>query len=47
MVLDASVPASSPTLPPVDTARPAPEDLARIFEAHGQVNCGPPLGPGD
>jgi quercetin dioxygenase-like cupin family protein len=47
MVVDASVPATAPTLPPADAARPAPEELARIFEAHGQVNCGPALAPGD
>ena len=47
MVRDASVPASAPTLPPEGTPRPSPEELARIFEAHGQVNLGPPLGPGD
>jgi quercetin dioxygenase-like cupin family protein len=47
MVLDGSVPASSQTLPPADTPRPSPEELGRIFEAHGQVTCGPPLAPGD
>ena len=47
MVIDGSVPASAPTLPPADTPRPSPDELARIFEAHGQVNCGPPLGPDD
>jgi len=47
MVRDASVPAPAPTLPPADTPRPTPEELGRIFEAHGQVNVGPPLGPGD
>jgi len=45
MILDASVPASSPTLPPSDAPRPTADDLARIFEVHGQVNCGPPLAP--
>jgi quercetin dioxygenase-like cupin family protein len=45
MVLDGSTPASSPTLPPTDAPRPSPEELAAIFAAHGQVNCGPPLGP--
>ena len=30
-----------------DALRPAPDELARIFAAHGQVNSGPPLGPGD
>ena len=46
-VRDGSVPASAATLPPADTPRPAPEELERIFAAHGQVNLGPPLGPGD
>jgi quercetin dioxygenase-like cupin family protein len=45
MVLDGSVPASSPTLPPVDAPRPTADELTRIFEVHGQVNCGPPLAP--
>jgi quercetin dioxygenase-like cupin family protein len=45
MVLDGSTPASSPTLPPPDAPRPSPEELTTIFAAHGQVNCGPPLGP--
>lgn len=47
MVRDASVPATAPTLPPADAARPSGEELARIFTAHGQVNLGPPLGPDD
>ena len=47
MVLDASVPATEATLPPADTPRPAPDELAAVFEAHGQVNVGPPLGPDD
>jgi quercetin dioxygenase-like cupin family protein len=47
MVRDASVPASAPTLPPTDTPRPSPEELTAIFDAHGQVNMGPPLGPED
>jgi quercetin dioxygenase-like cupin family protein len=47
MVRDGSVPAASRTLPPADAPRPAPQDLDRIFEAHGQVNLGPPLAPGD
>lgn len=45
MVLDCSVPASSPTLPPANAPRPTADELARIFELHGQVNCGPPLAP--
>ena len=47
MVHDASVPATDATLPPPDTPRPSPDELAAIFEAHGQVNVGPPLGPDD
>jgi hypothetical protein len=47
MIRDASVPADAPTLPPADTPRPAPDELQRIFAAHGQVNVGPPLEPGD
>ena len=27
--------------------RPTPDELRRIFAAHGQENLGPPLGPGD
>jgi quercetin dioxygenase-like cupin family protein len=46
-VRDGSVPASAPTLPPPDTPRPSPEELERIFDAHGQVNVGPPLGSDD
>jgi quercetin dioxygenase-like cupin family protein len=44
---EAGVPATAPTLPPADTPRPAPEELARIFSANGQVSLGPPLGPAD
>ena len=47
VIRDGSVPASSATLPPPDTPRPAPEELERIFRAHGQENLGPPLGPDD
>jgi quercetin dioxygenase-like cupin family protein len=47
VIRDGSVPASSPTLPPRDTPRPTPEELDRIFRAHGQLNFGPPLGPDD
>jgi quercetin dioxygenase-like cupin family protein len=47
MVRDCAVPASTPTLPPVDAPRPAPEELNRIFASHGQVNLGPPLGPAE
>lgn len=42
-VRDGSVPATEPTLPPADTPRPSPEELERIFQAHGQVNVGPSL----
>ena len=45
LVRDASVAATSPTLPPADTPRPSPERLEEIFSAHGQANVGPPLGP--
>jgi quercetin dioxygenase-like cupin family protein len=44
-VRDASVPATSPTLPPPDTARPIPERLEQIFRTHHQVNLGAPLAP--
>ncbi len=47
MVRDCAVPASAPTLPPADAPRPAPQELERIFAAHGQVQVGPPLGPRD
>ena len=47
MVRDAATPAGAPTLPPADAPRPALDELQRIFEAHGQVNLGPPLEPGD
>jgi len=46
-VRDGLVPASTPTLPPPDAPRPSPEELERIFHAHGQVNIGPSLGPHD
>jgi len=46
-VRESSVPAGEPVLPPADTLRPSPEELERIFAAHGQVNVGPPLEPGD
>ena len=47
MIRDASIPAEAPTLPPGDAKRPSGEELERIFSAHGQVNHGPPLAPGD
>jgi quercetin dioxygenase-like cupin family protein len=46
-VRDGSVPAAAPTLPPPNAPRPTAEELARVFEAHGQINVGPPLGPDD
>jgi hypothetical protein len=46
-VRDGSFPAAAATLPPPDAPRPTGEELARIFEAHGAVNVGPPLGPDD
>jgi quercetin dioxygenase-like cupin family protein len=46
-VRDGSVPAAAATLPPPDAPRPSTEELARVFEAHGQINVGPPLGPDD
>jgi quercetin dioxygenase-like cupin family protein len=46
-VRDASVPATSPTLPPPDTPRPTPERLEQIFRNHRQVNLGPALPPKD
>lgn len=47
LVRDAAVPATRPTLPPSETARPSPEELAEIFRRHGQVNLGPSLGAED
>jgi quercetin dioxygenase-like cupin family protein len=46
-VRDGSVPATAATLPPPDAPRPSGAELARIFEAHGQLNVGPSLGPDD
>jgi quercetin dioxygenase-like cupin family protein len=46
-VRDGSVPAGAATLPPPDAPRPTADELQRIFDAHGQVNLGPPLGPED
>jgi quercetin dioxygenase-like cupin family protein len=43
LVRDRSVPATRPTLPPRETPRPSPEQLEELFNAHGQVNMGPPL----
>jgi quercetin dioxygenase-like cupin family protein len=47
LVRDAAVPAGRVALPPSNTPRPSPGELAEIFERHGQVNLGPPLGPDD
>jgi quercetin dioxygenase-like cupin family protein len=47
MVRDGSVPARQRALPPADAPRPSPDEIERIFERHGQVNLGPPLGPDD
>jgi quercetin dioxygenase-like cupin family protein len=47
LVREGGVPAAAATLPPPDAPRPSAAELARIFEAHGQVNVGPPLGPDD
>jgi quercetin dioxygenase-like cupin family protein len=47
LVRDCSVPAGAATLPPVDTPRPSPDELERIFREHGQVTVGPPLGPAE
>jgi quercetin dioxygenase-like cupin family protein len=46
MMRDASVPAEAPTLPPPGTPRPAPDELAAIFERHETVILGPPLAAG-
>src|SRR3954466_1471444 len=47
LIRDGSVPAAAATLPPPNAPRPTAEELARVFEAHGQINVGPPLGPDD
>ena len=47
MMRDASVPAEAPTLPPAGTPRPAPDELAAIFERHETVILGPPLAAGE
>ncbi|MGZ4203150.1 MAG: cupin domain-containing protein [Thermoleophilaceae bacterium] len=47
LVRQGGVPAGAATLPPPDAPRPTPDELARIFAAHGQENLGPPLGPED
>ena len=45
MIRDASVPATARLLPPEGTPRPAADELAQLFRAHGQVNLGPALKP--
>jgi quercetin dioxygenase-like cupin family protein len=45
-VRDGSVRATGATLPPPGTPRPTPHEIERLFATHGQVNVGPPLGPG-
>ena len=47
LVRDGSVPAQTPTLPPDETPRPSAERLEALFRAHGQVNLGSSLSPGD
>jgi len=47
LFLDGGVPATALTLPPSDTPRLSPEEMAAIFEKHKIVNIGPPLGPDD
>jgi quercetin dioxygenase-like cupin family protein len=47
MIRDGSGPADAPTLPPAEAWRPTPQALERIFAAHGQVNVGPSLAPGE
>jgi mannose-6-phosphate isomerase-like protein (cupin superfamily) len=47
MMRDASVPAEALTLPPPDTPRPAPDELAAIFKRHATTILGPPLAPDD
>jgi hypothetical protein len=47
MVRDGSVPAEDRALPPADAPRPSLEEIEGVFEKHGQVALGPPLGPDD
>src|SRR3954451_8284266 len=47
LVRDGSVRAAAAVLPPAEAPRLSAFELARVFEAHGQVNVGPPLGPED
>jgi hypothetical protein len=46
-VRDGGFPATAPTLPPPDAPRRSAEELAQIFQAHKQINVGPPLTPDD
>jgi quercetin dioxygenase-like cupin family protein len=47
LFIEGGVRADAPTLPPADTPRPSPEEMAEIFRKHRIVNVGPPLGPDD
>lgn len=47
MVRDAGVVATAATLPPPDTPRPSPDEIAAIFERHQVSIAGPALGPAD
>lgn len=42
-VRDGSVPAAAPVLPPADSPRPAPEEIARVFAEHACLEVGPRL----
>ncbi|HZQ66771.1 MAG TPA: cupin domain-containing protein [Gaiellaceae bacterium] len=46
-VLDASVPARAPTLPPANAPRPTPQEVARIYTEHACIEVGPRLEPDD
>jgi quercetin dioxygenase-like cupin family protein len=46
-VRDGGFPATAPTLPPAHAPRRSADELAQIFQAHGQINVGPPLTPDD
>jgi quercetin dioxygenase-like cupin family protein len=47
MMRDAAVPATAATLPPPDTPRPSPDEIAAIFKRHETIIHGPPLGSDD
>jgi quercetin dioxygenase-like cupin family protein len=47
LFLDGGVPATAPRLPPPNTPRPSPEEMAEIFKRNKVANVGPSLGPGD